>query len=245
MASRFADVSRGVSSATSAASASRASATSAAATGKCRPTLSASTSIWRNLWRSASSSSGFSKQVSVGARREPTTSTVSAVDTTSLATAWPQFPNTPSACGCTSAIALLPVAVVATGIARRSASAVSSDHAREACTPLPARMTGLDDARSISATRATSAAAGRRTFGARTRSVAWTRGGRFVFTVPCSDRLPKTTATGPGVPVVACLMASWIVCIACFGSYTAAVYLVALARRFLRSWLPCSPVPAW
>jgi len=38
---------------------------------------------------------------------------VSAVETTSFATACPQFPKTPSARGCTSAIALFPVAVVA------------------------------------------------------------------------------------------------------------------------------------
>src|SRR5262249_4178432 len=178
---------------------------------------------------------GFSKHVSVGARREPTTSTVSAVDTTSFATAWPQLPKTPSASGCTSAIALLPVAVVATGIALRSASALSAVHARDECTPWPARITGLDDAKSTSATRVTSAAAGRSTPGASTRSVAWTRGRPLVLTVPENERLPKTTATGPGVPVVACLIASWIVCIACFGSYTAAVYLVALAKRLRRS----------
>ena len=65
------------------------------------------------------------------------------------------------------------------------------------------------------------------------------------MTVPDSDRLLNTTATGPGVPVVACLIASWMVCIACFGSETAAVYFVALARRLRRSWLPCSPVPDW
>src|SRR2546427_2297028 len=106
-------------------------------------------------------------------------------------------------------------------------------------------MTGFDDASKASARRATSAAAGRATPWASTRAVAWTRGGRLVFTVPASDRLPKITATGPGVPVVACLTASWMVWTACFGSETAAVYLVALARRFRRSWFPCSPVPAW
>ena len=60
-----------------------------------------------------------------------------------------------------SAIALFPVAVVATGIARTSASAASSDQARAAWTPLPAMITGFDAPASVSATRATSAAAGR------------------------------------------------------------------------------------
>ena len=44
--------------------------------------------------------------------------------------------------------------------------------------------------------------------------------------------VPEATA-GPGTALGAEL-----------GSVTAAVYLVAPASRFLRSWLPCSPVPA-
>src|SRR5262250_812605 len=136
-------------------------------------------------------------------------------------------------------MALLPVAVVATGIAMRSASSASSVQARAACTPLPATITGLAAARSASAICVTSDAAGFAALCARCRVVSCTLGGRRVFTVPPSERLLKTTATGPGVPVVACLMASWIVCTACLGSETAAVYLVALDKRFRRSWLPC------
>src|SRR5262245_2067595 len=142
-------------------------------------------------------------------------------------------------------MALFPVAVVATGIVMRSASSASSVQARAAWTPLPARITGLDAARMTSATCVTSDAAGFAVPCARCRVVSCTRGGRRVFTVPPSERLLQTTATGPRVPVVACLMASWIVCTACLGSETAAVYLVALDNRFRRSWLPCSPVPDW
>ncbi len=142
-------------------------------------------------------------------------------------------------------MALFPVAVVATGIDNSSASRRSGAHAWAAWIPLPAMITGLPARSRASARRVTSAGAARAAPCARCRPVSKSRGGRRVLTVPTSDRLAKTTATGPGVPVVACLIASWSVWTACFGSYTAAVYFVALAKRFLRSWLPCSPVPAW
>jgi hypothetical protein len=159
-------------------------------------------------------------------------------------TACPQLPKTPRASAWVSVIALLPVAVVATGMPAISANRARDGQAREACTPLPAMITGLPARSSVSATRATSSAAGLVTLCARYRAVANSRGGRSVLIVPASERLLKMTATGPGLPLVACLMASCSVCTACLGSDTAAVYFVTLAKRFRRSWLPYSPVPA-
>src|SRR5262245_65457494 len=103
-------------------------------------------------------------------------------------------------------MALLPVAVVATGIAMRSASSASSVQARAAWTPLPAMTTGLDAARIASATCVTSEAAGFAVPCARCRVVSYTRGGRRVFTVPPSGRILKQDNPGPDVSVVEWLM---------------------------------------
>ena len=196
-ASRCAAVSRASSSATSAASASRASATIAADTGsagrfEAARRRSGGTSVGRH--RAAPGSRSTCRS---GDRREPTTRTVSAVETTSFATACPQLPKTPRARGCISAMALFPVAVVATGMtgdrpdrqgrpAARGVHAVAGDDHRA-----PRAEQRVGDLRDVDRRPAESP----RARGSAGREQ---RGGPPVLTVPASDRLAKTTATGPG-----------------------------------------------
>lgn len=78
----------------------------------------------------------------------PTNSTVSARETISLALLREWMPLHPTARGCVSLMEPFPKRLVATGIVRYSASAISSFQACAWTTPPPATMTGFSDSRS-------------------------------------------------------------------------------------------------
>ena len=58
-----------------------------------------------------------------------------------------------------------------------------------------------------------------------------------------ADRI--ITAAGPGLPLVACLIASWVPNTASFGLVAKVVYLVIALKIVGRSMLPYSPAPDW
>ena len=58
-----------------------------------------------------------------------------------------------------------------------------------------------------------------------------------------ADRI--TTLAGPGLPLVACLIASWVLKTASLGLAATAVYLVMDLNMLGRSMLPYSPDPDW
>ena len=71
------------------------------------------------------------------------------------------------------------------------------------------------------------------------------KGGDSRSTSPTMDALRMRRQAGPGLPVVACLMANCAPMTASLGVVARVVYLVMERKMFSRSMLPYSPVPDW
>ncbi|MFN7979543.1 MAG: hypothetical protein U0P30_15525 [Vicinamibacterales bacterium] len=101
------------------------------------------------------------RSVVVDPARQPTRITRSACCTTARVDTTPPFrPTTPTASGCVSAIAPLPVTVVHTGALSSTATASSASTAPDVTTPPPQMNTGRAAERMASAAASTAAGSG-------------------------------------------------------------------------------------
>ena len=169
----------------------------------------------------------------------PIASTRSASATAAFAAGVPKVPNTPSAKGCVSAKRPLPAAVVTTGSPAASASATSASYPWAIRTPLPAMMTGRSAASSAFGGGLDAGGIGRRRCG---RQIVPRRiQARLAIRLDVAaetESSANSTATGPGCPAVACLIASCVACTAATGVCACITCLVTPLNARRASQLP-------